>query len=81
MGPDSTRISDGDAMTVAIGSVLLLLASMLLGSVLLLAAFGVAMWLGRRQRQWGEESEGRMWGQDPTDIAGRDGTSIVAPGK
>jgi len=81
MDSDSTRISDGDAMTVAIGSVLLVLASMLLGAVLLLAAFGVAMWLARRQRRWGEEPEGRLWGQDPTDITGQDGTSIVAPGK
>lgn len=68
-------------MTVAIGPVLLLLASILLGAVLLLAAFGFVLWLSRHQRRARNEPEGRIWEQDPTDIAGRDGTSIVAPGK
>jgi hypothetical protein len=67
-------------MTVAIGPVLLLLASILLGAVLLLAAFGILLWISSEQRQSGDASEG-LWERDPPDIGGPDGTSIVAPGK
>lgn len=68
-------------MTVGIGTVLLLLASILLGAVLLLAAFGIILWVSRHQRRTPEESEGRVWKGDPTEIAVRDVTSIVVPGK
>ena len=68
-------------MTVAIGSVLLVLASILLGAVLLLTAFGIMLWLNRQQRRTGYEWVGRLWESDPTQMAGGDGTSIAAPGK
>lgn len=68
-------------MTVAIGPVLLILASMLLGAVLLLAAFGMILWITRHSRRTRQESEGRIWEHGPIDIADRDGTSVVAPGK
>ena len=65
-------------MTVAIGSVLLLVASMLLGAVLLLAAVGLVLWIAERRR--GREGSGsNMWGRDSTEIVGRD-TSIAAHG-
>ncbi len=67
-------------MTVAIGPVLLLLASILLGSVLLLAAFGILLLIRRQQRQSRDESE-RLWERDPPEIGGPRGTSIVASGK
>jgi len=68
-------------MTVALGPVLLLLASILLGAVLLLAAFGIVLWMSRNQHQPLDESEGGVWNDDATDIASRDGTSVVVPGK
>ncbi len=67
-------------MTVAIGPILWLLTSLLLGAVLLLAAFGIILWLSGRQRAR-DESEGRIWEHNPTDIAGPDGTSVAASGK
>ncbi len=67
-------------MTVAIGPILWLMASLLLGAVLLLAVFGFILWLtGRKQPR--SESEGHIWEHNPTDIAGPDGTSIAASGK
>ena len=68
-------------MTVAIGPVLLLLASILLGAVLLIAAFGIILWLNRQRRPTWEEWEGRILDPDPAQIAGGDGTSVVAPRK
>ena len=71
----------GSFMTVAIGPLLLLLASILLGAVLLIAAFGIVLWLGRQQRRAWKEWEGRVWEHDPPQIPGGDGTSVAAPGK
>ena len=68
-------------MTVAIGPVLLLLASILLSAVLLLGAFGIMLWATRHQGRARHESGRRIWERDPTDTAGRDGTSLAAPGK
>jgi hypothetical protein len=68
-------------MTVAIGSVLLVLASILLGAVLLTAAFGIILWLSRQQRRTGYEWVGRIWESDSTQMAVGDGTSIATPGK
>jgi hypothetical protein len=67
-------------MIVAIGPVILLLASILLGAVLLLGAFGILLWISRQQRQSRDKSEG-LWQRDPPEIGGPDGTSIVASGK
>lgn len=67
-------------MTVAIGSVLLVLASILLAAVLLIAGLGLILWLSPQQRRAWKEWEGRLFEQDPARIGG-DGTSIAAPGK
>ena len=68
-------------MTVAIGPVLFILASILLSAVLVLAAFGIILWVSQQPRRARDGSDGRIWEHDPTDIATRDGTSFVVPGK
>ena len=68
-------------MAVAIGPVFLLLASILLGAVLLLGAFGILWWVTRYQRRMRGEVQGRLWEHDASDLAGRDRTSVVASGK
>ena len=68
-------------MTVAIGSLLFLLASILLGAVLLIAALGIILWFSPGLRHKWKEWEERTWEDDSGAIAGGDGTSIAAPGK
>jgi hypothetical protein len=68
-------------MTVAIGSILLLVASVLLCAVIVLAIFGLAVWLMRDQRYLQEGAEELRWETDPTQMPGPDGTSAVAEGK
>jgi hypothetical protein len=67
-------------MTAAIEPVLFLAASVLLGAVVLLMVFGMLLWRSYRQ-QAQDESKGRIWEHDPSDIDIQDGNSIVAPGK
>lgn len=68
-------------MSVAIGPVLLLVASVLLCAVLVLAVFGIAVWLMRHQQGARDGSEGYRWESDPNQIAVPDGTSSGAQGK
>ncbi len=68
-------------MTVAIGSILLLVASVLLCAVIVVAIFGLAVWLMRDQRHPLEGAEEFRWESDPVQISGPDGTSAVAEGK
>lgn len=68
-------------MTVAIGSILLLVASVLLCAVIVLAILGLAVWLMRDQRAPQEGGEEFRWESDPAQMAGPDGTSAVAEGK
>ena len=66
-------------MSVAIGSVLLLVASFLLGAVIVLAAFGVILLIGRYIRKT-RIARGH-WEHGAGVIAGQTGTSFVAPRK
>jgi hypothetical protein len=68
-------------MMVAIGPVLLLLATILLGAVLLLAAFGIILWISQQRRRTHARSDTQFWAPESSDITGQDATSIVAPGK
>ena len=63
-------------MSVAIGSVLLLVASFLLGAVIVLAGFGVILLIGRYFRK-ARIARGN-WEHGPGVIADRTGTSFVA---
>jgi hypothetical protein len=68
-------------MSVAIGSVLLLVASFLLGAVIVLAGFGIILLLGSYFRKARRKTARGNWEHGPGVIADRTGTSFVAPRK
>jgi hypothetical protein len=69
-------------MMVAIGPVFLLLASVLLGAVILLAGYGIILLISRHRRQTYDRTRHQGWQRDPTVMAGRSGAStMAAPGK
>lgn len=68
-------------MSVAIGSVLLLVASFLLGAVIVLAGFGIILFIGRYIRKARSKTARDHWQHGPGVIADQTGTSFVAPRK
>ena len=68
-------------MTVAVGPVLLILSSFLLGAVLVLAAFGIVLWIGFHHRRAKDKTTTRAWGHAPQVIANRDSAFFVVPRK
>lgn len=69
----------GYVMTVAIGPVLLIVASFLLGAVLVLAGFAIIFWM--YQRRASNTAAKGAWGDGPEVIEDQDGMSFVVPRK
>lgn len=68
-------------MTVVIGPVLLIVASFLLGAVLVLAGCAIIFWIGRYQRRARNRAAKGAWGHAPEVISDQDGMSFVVPRK
>ena len=68
-------------MTVAIGPVLLVVSSFLLGAVLVIGGFGIILWLGVHYRRVKNRTAKRIWGHAPDVIADRNGVPVVVPPK
>jgi hypothetical protein len=68
-------------MTVAIGPVLLIVASFLLGAVLVLAGFAIIFWIGMYQRRARNRATKCAWGHAPEVTADQDGMSFVVSRK
>ena len=69
-------------MIVAIGPVFLLLASVLLGAVILLAGFGIVLLISRHHRRAYDQTSNGRWQRDPPIMPGQEsGSTMVSPGK
>jgi hypothetical protein len=69
-------------MIVAIGPVFLLLASVLLGAVILLAGFGIILLISSRQRRTFDRTGNGRWQREPPALPGQQNAStMVSPGK
>jgi hypothetical protein len=69
-------------MIVAIGPVFLLLASVLLGAVILLAGFGIVLLISRHYRRGYDQTSNGRWQRDPPIMPGQESAStMVSPGK
>jgi hypothetical protein len=68
-------------MTVVIGPVLLIVASFLLGAVLVLAGCAIIFWIGMYQRRARNRVAKGAWGHAPEMIADQGGMSFVVPRK